>query len=57
MAKVVSVDEMRSLERASEALGLPGAALMENAGRAVADIVGTRYPASAGSHVLVLAGP
>lgn len=57
MVKVVSVDNMRALERSAEALGLPGSALMENAGRAVADVASARYPVSGCSHVLVLAGP
>jgi len=55
--KVVTVDEMRSLERGAEARGLPGPALMENAGRAVADVIVGRYAPSRGKHVLVLIGP
>ena len=57
MVKVVSVGEMRQLERSSEAIGLPGPALMENAGRAIAQVVADRYPRPLTSRVLVLAGP
>src|SRR6185437_13101298 len=57
MNKVVSVEQMRALERDVEALGLPGPALMENAGRAVADVVASRFRSEAFRHVLVLAGP
>lgn len=57
MNKVVSVDQMRALEREAEALGLPGPALMENAGRAVADIIASRFRSDAFRHVLVLVGP
>src|SRR5579884_1552640 len=57
MNKVVTVEQMRALERDAEALGLPGPALMENAGRAVADVVAKRYPSSSFRHVLVLVGP
>ncbi|MBI2941764.1 MAG: NAD(P)H-hydrate dehydratase [Chloroflexi bacterium] len=54
--KIVTIDQMRQLERGTEALGLPSPALMENAGRAVADAVGRNYPVH-GRHVLVLVGP
>ncbi len=57
MSKVVTVEQMRTVERDAEALGLPGPALMENAGRAVADVIRARYDPSAMRHVLVLVGP
>lgn len=45
--KIVSVAEMRELERRAAELGMPGPALMENAGRATADLV-TELMVSAG---------
>ncbi len=57
MPKVVSIEQMRAIERDAEALGLPGPALMENAGRAVADVIRARYDPSEIRHVLVLVGP
>jgi NAD(P)H-hydrate epimerase len=57
MLEVVSIDQMRSLERATEALGLPGPALMENAGRAVADEIQVRYSVERFPHVSVFVGP
>lgn len=57
MPKVVTIEQMRALERDAEALGLPGPALMENAGRVVADIVVSRYDRSVVDHALVLVGP
>ncbi len=55
MRKVVSVAEMRALERAAESLGLPSAALMENAGRAVADAIGRSVDRP--GRALVVVGP
>lgn len=55
VSKVVSVEEMRDLEHRTATLGLPGPALMENAGRAVADALGRSFPGP--RHVLVLVGP
>lgn len=57
MKKVVSIEQMRALERDAAALGLPGPALMENAGRAVADQVRDRYDPRSHRHFLVLVGP
>jgi ADP-dependent NAD(P)H-hydrate dehydratase / NAD(P)H-hydrate epimerase len=55
MIPVVTAAEMRELDRATiEGLGLPGAVLMENAGRAVADEVSEL--ARAGAEVAVLCG-
>ncbi len=57
MRKLVSTDQMRELERGAEALGLPGPALMENAGRAVAEAIRRRYPPSTTRNTLVVVGP
>jgi len=57
MKKVVTVEEMRGLERDAERRGLPGPALMENAGRAVSDVITNRYPPARGRQVFVLIGP
>jgi NAD(P)H-hydrate epimerase len=57
MLEVVSIDQMRALERAADALGLPGPALMENAGRAVADVIRERHPVERAKHVCVVVGP
>ena len=55
--KTLSVSQVREYDRrAIEVLGLPGAVLMENAGRAVAEVVLERLPHPAG-RALVLAGP
>jgi NAD(P)H-hydrate epimerase len=57
MHKVVTIDEMRALERGAEEAGLPSPALMENAGRAVADVISRRYPVGAYPRTVVIAGP
>ncbi|HEX5415387.1 MAG TPA: NAD(P)H-hydrate epimerase, partial [Chloroflexota bacterium] len=57
MKKLVSAAEMRRLEQETADLGLPGPALMENAGRAVADGIRARYPADRFQRVLVVVGP
>ena len=54
--KLVTAARMRDLEQQTEALGLPSPALMENAGRAVADALARICPPS-GRRVLVLVGP
>jgi hydroxyethylthiazole kinase-like uncharacterized protein yjeF len=48
---------MRRLEDGAERLGLPGPALMEIAGRAVADELAGLYSPIAGKRVVVLVGP
>ena len=56
MQPVVTAAEMRALDRATiEEIGLPGAVLMETAGRAVADAAWAR--ARAGGTVAVVCGP
>jgi len=57
MKKLVTSDEMRHLEEQTANLGLPSAALMENAGRAVADYLAARYPVNDHHQVLVVVGP
>ena len=41
--EIISVDEMRSIDAASAAAGVPTRTLMENAGRAVADAIAARF--------------
>jgi hydroxyethylthiazole kinase-like uncharacterized protein yjeF len=55
MAELLSNDEMTQADRLTIAGGVAGIVLMENAGRAVADVVAIARPA--GSHVAVVAGP
>jgi hydroxyethylthiazole kinase-like uncharacterized protein yjeF len=52
---LLTVDEMAAADKAAIAAGIPGATLMERAGRAVADSVARRGRPGAG--VLVLCGP
>ncbi len=53
--KLVSTEQMRTLEKTADELGLSYAAMMENAGQAVADAIAERF---AGVRpVLVLVGP
>jgi NAD(P)H-hydrate epimerase len=54
---VVTVEQMRALEQAAAEDGLPGPALMENAGRAVGDAIRARFPAPRARSILVLVGP
>lgn len=54
--KVVTVDEMRRIEAASDAAGHSYAAMMERAGRAVAAAIAARQEVQ-GRRILVLAGP
>ncbi len=56
MAKIVTVDEMRAIERAADASGLSYAAMMENAGRAVAASILERFPEPQGKRVAILVG-
>lgn len=55
MIELLTPTEMAEADRRTIAGGVPGRVLMENAGRAVADAVGHRWPV--GTAVLVLAGP
>lgn len=54
MIELLTPDEMSACDRLAIASGVPGIALMEKAGRAVADAV-ARHPL--GTRVLVVAGP
>src|ERR1700704_1749625 len=54
MIELLTPDDMAACDRAAIASGVPGSALMERAGRAVADAV-ARHPL--GTRVLVVAGP
>jgi len=55
--KLLSAEQMRELDRQTiEEIGLPGAVLMENAGRAAAALLQQRYAQLAPGPVLILAG-
>jgi NAD(P)H-hydrate epimerase len=54
--KLVTVEEMRSIEQSANAGGLSYAAMMENAGRAVVEAI-AQWTALEGYRVLVLVGP
>jgi len=55
MIELLTTAEMAEADRRAIALGVGGIALMENAGRAVADAVAARHPP--GLRVAVVAGP
>ncbi|MDB5601417.1 MAG: Bifunctional NAD(P)H-hydrate repair enzyme, partial [Xanthobacteraceae bacterium] len=55
MIELLSNSEMTEADRLTIAGGVPGLALMERAGRAVADAVATRHPL--GTRIVVVAGP
>lgn len=55
MIELLTPAEMAEADRLTIAGGTPGITLMENAGRAVADVVAARHPL--GTRVLVVAGP
>jgi len=55
--KLVSTEQMRRLEQSADAGGLSYATMMENAGRAVAEVVAQRLGPTEGQPVLVLVGP
>jgi len=55
--KIVNVEEMRRIEQVTDAGGQSYAAMMEMAGRAVADIGTILQLAESGEHVLILVGP
>src|SRR5579862_6128667 len=55
--KVVTAEQIRELDRrAMEEFGIPGVALMENAGRTVVDVMAREYGPLAGRRVAVLCG-
>ncbi len=60
MLPIVTVEQMRELDRATiDDIGIPGLAMMEVAGRAVADAAATMLAGcdGAGGHVAVVCGP
>ena len=56
MPKVVTVQEMREIEKAADAGGLTYDRMMENAGRAVAEAVLERIGAPGGKRIAILVG-
>lgn len=56
MFRVVTVDQMRAIERAADASGLTYAMMMENAGRGIAEHILRRVPDIAGRRVAILVG-
>ena len=55
--RIVSVDEMQRLEKEADAGGQSYAAMMEQAGTALAEAIQESYPGGADRSVLVLVGP
>src|SRR3979411_1079097 len=55
MIELLSTAEMADADRLTIAAGVTGMALMENAGRAIADGGGSRHPP--GTRVAIVAGP
>lgn len=56
MPKIVTVEQMKGIEKAADAAGLTYDQMMENAGRAVAEAIRRRQPALNGKRVVVLVG-
>ncbi len=56
LAKIVTVEQMRTIEKAADAAGLTYDQMMENAGRAVAEAILHRWPNLSGRQVLILIG-
>jgi NAD(P)H-hydrate epimerase len=55
--KVVTAEQMRALDRrAIEEFGMPGAVLMENAGRAVVEVIAQEYGPLSGKRIAVFCG-
>src|SRR6516225_636860 len=55
--KVVTADQMRELDRrAIQEAGIPGVVLMENAGRAVVDVMERETGPLTGKHVAIFCG-
>jgi hydroxyethylthiazole kinase-like uncharacterized protein yjeF len=56
LAKIVTVEKMRAIEKTAEASGLTYELMMENAGRAVAEAIQEHWPDFSGMNVLILVG-
>ena len=56
MAKVVSVEDMRLIEKSADAAGLSYDQMMVNAGRSIADAIQNHVDDLDGMHVLLLVG-
>jgi hydroxyethylthiazole kinase-like uncharacterized protein yjeF len=56
LAKIVTVEQMRSIEKAADASGLTYELMMENAGRGVAEAIQEQWPYLTGMKVLILVG-
>jgi NAD(P)H-hydrate epimerase len=57
VAKIVTVEQMRAIEKAADASGLTYAMMMENAGRGIAQEIIDRWPDLDGKRVAILVGP
>jgi hydroxyethylthiazole kinase-like uncharacterized protein yjeF len=56
LAKIVTVEQMRAIEKVADASGLTYELMMENAGRAIAETIQQHWPYIAGMKVLILVG-
>lgn len=56
MPKIVTVEQMRAIEKAADEAGLTYDQMMENAGQAIAEAIRRRLPALSGKRVVVLVG-
>lgn len=56
MPKIVTVEQMKAVEKAADESGLTYDQMMENAGRAVAEAIRRRQPALSGKRVVALVG-
>jgi hydroxyethylthiazole kinase-like uncharacterized protein yjeF len=54
--KVLTAAQMREVDRRTIAMGIPGAVLMENAGRSVAEFLAERFPPLDAQRILVFCG-
>ena len=54
--KVLTAAQMREVDRRTIAMGIPGAVLMENAGRSVAEFLEERFPPLDDQRILVFCG-
>jgi NAD(P)H-hydrate epimerase len=56
LVKIVSVEQMRKIEKAADAAGLTYADMMEKAGRGIANVILERWPHMDGLRVTILVG-